>query len=68
MRSTPFHPHVDDFDIAVLNGPHKALVQIVVDICSVEVWVVKNLLYQILQLSSVVTVLTDVFLQNAFAL
>ena len=34
----------------------------------VEVWMVKNPLYQILQLTRVGTVFTDVFLQNAFAM
>jgi hypothetical protein len=43
-------------------------VQVVVDFIRVEVWMVKNPLYQILQLTRVGTVFTDVFLQNAFAL
>ncbi len=48
LRSIPFLPHVNDFDIAVCNGPHQALVQVVVDFIRVEVWMVKNPLYQIL--------------------
>ena len=48
LRSIPFLPHVNDFDIAVRNGPHQALVQVVVDFIRVEVWMVKNPLYQIL--------------------
>jgi hypothetical protein len=50
------------------NGPHQALVQVVVDFIRVEVWMVKNPLYQMLHLTSVVTVYSEVFLQNAFAL
>ena len=42
-------------------------VHIVVDLISIEVWMVKNSLYQIFQLSSIGTVFTDMFLQNAFA-
>ena len=68
MRSISFLPHANDFDIAIRNGPHQALVQVVVDFSRVEVWMVKHPLYQILQLSSVGTVFTDVFLHNAFAL
>ena len=52
----------------MLNCPHQALVQVVVDFIRVEVSMVKNPLYQIFQLTGVVTVFTDVFLQNAIAL
>jgi hypothetical protein len=33
-------------DIAILNGPHQALVKVVIDISRFEVWVVKIPFYQ----------------------
>ena len=68
LMSITFLPHVNDFDIAVLNGPHQALVHVVVDLIRIEVWMVKNSLYQIFQLRSVDIVFTDMVLQDAFAL
>jgi hypothetical protein len=62
-------PHVNDFDITLfnrLNCSQQALVH--VDLIRIEVWVVKNKLYQIFQLSSIGIVLTDLVLQNVFAL
>ena len=54
-------------DIAFLNGPHQSLVHVMVNLIRVEVWMVKNPLYQIFQLSSVGIVFTDMVLQDAFA-
>ncbi len=65
--SITFLPHVNDFDIALLNGPHQALVHVMVNLIRLEVWMVKNPLYQIFQLSSVGMVLTDMVLQDASA-
>ena len=69
MVSITFLPHVNDFDIALLNCPHQAIVHVVVDlrVICVEVWMVKNPLDQVFQLSRVTVgiVLTDVVLQNS---
>ncbi len=67
LLSITLLPHVNDFDIALLNCPQQALVHVVVDLIRAEVWMVKNHLYQVFQLCSVGIVSTEVVLQNAFA-
>ena len=41
LKSIPFLPHVDDFDVTILNCPHQTLVHVVVDLIRIEVWVVQ---------------------------
>ncbi len=68
LQAITFLPQVKDFDVAILNRLHQALVHVVVDLIYVEVWMVKDHLYQISQFCCVDIVLTNVILiQNVFA-
>ena len=41
---------------------------VVVDLIRIEIWMVQNLLYQVLEFISVGAMFSDMFLKNAFTL
>ncbi len=61
-------PPSDDFNVTILDCPHQALVRIMVDLICIEIPMVNDLLYKVFHYSCVDIVLTDVLLNNAFAL
>ncbi len=52
---------------ALAPNHHQALMHVVVNLICIEVWMVKDHLYQIFQFCCIDIVLTNVFLQNVFA-
>jgi hypothetical protein len=51
LKSISFLPHVDDFDVAILDCLHQALVHIMVDLICIEICIVKDPLYRVFHYS-----------------